>query len=77
MVALKRTKIENTNDGIPSTTLREISILYELEHTNIVKLEEVILTDDYIWFVQEFCNMDMAKYLRDNEMTAHSVRLFL
>jgi serine/threonine protein kinase len=50
-VALKKTKIENYNDGIPSTTLREISILHELEHPNIVKLRDVILTDTHIWFV--------------------------
>ena len=50
-VALKRTKIENFTDGIPSTTLREISILSELQHQNIVALRDVIPTDNYIWFV--------------------------
>ena len=50
-IAMKRTKIENVNDGIPSTTLREISILYELEHPNIVKLIDVIMAEQYIWFV--------------------------
>ena len=62
---MKKTKIENYNDGIPSTTLREISILHELEHPNIVKLRDVVLTDTHIWFVQEFCNIDLAKLLRD------------
>lgn len=59
VVALKKTKIENQSDGIPSTTLREISILHELSHPNIVKLKDVILSDTYIWFVQEFCNVDL------------------
>jgi serine/threonine protein kinase len=64
-VALKRTKIENFNDGIPSTTLREISILHELDHPNIVKLKDVIMTDTHIWFVQEFCNVDLSKLLKE------------
>jgi len=34
--AIKKTHIDNRNDGIPSTTIREIAILMELEHQNIV-----------------------------------------
>jgi serine/threonine protein kinase len=34
-VAIKRVKTED--EGIPSTTLREISILKQTEHQNIVK----------------------------------------
>lgn len=64
-VALKKTKIENFNDGIPSTTLREISILHELDHPNIVKLVDVVMTDTHIWFVQEFCNFDLSRMMRD------------
>lgn len=64
-IALKKTKIENYNDGIPSTTLREISILHELNHPNVVRLVDVVMTDSSIWFVQEFCNIDLSKYLRD------------
>ena len=36
-VALKKIKLETEDEGIPSTALREISILKELDHTNIVK----------------------------------------
>lgn len=56
MFALKRTKIENFADGIPSTTMREISILTELSHRNIVGLKDVVMTNTYIYFVVEFCN---------------------
>jgi serine/threonine protein kinase len=37
MVALKRIRLETEDDGIPSTALREISVLRELEHPNIVR----------------------------------------
>lgn len=37
-VALKRIKLENEDEGVPSTAMREISILKELQpHPNIVK----------------------------------------
>jgi len=39
-VALK--KIKKMEEGISSTTIREISILKELNHPNIVKLIEVL-----------------------------------
>ena len=35
-IALKKTRIENMNDGILSTTMREISILTELEAHNVL-----------------------------------------
>lgn len=38
LVALKRIRLENEDEGIPSTAMREISILKELNHVNIVKL---------------------------------------
>ena len=37
-MALKRIKLENEDEGVPSTALREISILKELQkHPNIVQ----------------------------------------
>lgn len=40
-VAIKSIKIEDDEEGIPSTALREISVLKELKHPNIVKLLDV------------------------------------
>lgn len=37
IVALKKIRLENEDEGIPSTAMREISILKELKHANIVK----------------------------------------
>jgi serine/threonine protein kinase len=36
-VALKQIRLENEDEGIPSTAMREISILKELKHPNIVE----------------------------------------
>jgi len=37
IIALKRIKIEVESEGIPSTAIREISLLREVEHDNVVK----------------------------------------
>ena len=38
LVALKKIRLEAEDEGIPSTAIREISILKELQHPNIVRL---------------------------------------
>lgn len=43
VVALKRLKMEHTNDGFPVTGLREIQTLMASRHNNIVKLREVVI----------------------------------
>jgi cell division cycle 2-like protein len=46
VVALKRLKMENAQDGIPVTGLREIQTLMDCEHVNIVALREVVVGED-------------------------------
>lgn len=35
-VAMKKIRLENEEEGVPSTAIREISLLKELQHPNIV-----------------------------------------
>lgn len=35
-------KFESNNEGIPSTAIREISLLREIKHPNVVQLYDVI-----------------------------------
>lgn len=46
VVALKRLKMDNANDGIPVTGLREIQTLRDCDHPNIVGLKEVVVGED-------------------------------
>jgi cell division cycle 2-like protein len=46
VVALKRLKMDNAQDGIPVTGLREIQTLMDCEHPNIVTLREVVVGED-------------------------------
>jgi cyclin-dependent kinase len=37
VVALKKIRLDHEDEGIPSTAIREMSILKELDHENIVR----------------------------------------
>lgn len=37
IIALKKIRLEAEDEGIPSTAIREISLLKELQHPNIVR----------------------------------------
>lgn len=43
LVALKKIKAESDAGGISSSALREITLLMQLDHPNIVKLENVLI----------------------------------
>lgn len=62
--AIKKTHIDNRSDGIPSTTIREIAILTELDHPSIVQLEDTVMNENDIYFIQEYCNTDLDRYMR-------------
>lgn len=41
-VALKKVRLENEKEGFPITAVREIKILRQLNHKNIVNLREIV-----------------------------------
>jgi len=63
VVALKRIRLEAEDEGIPSTAIREISLLKELEHPNVVCLKDVIHSDSKLYLVFEFLTTDLKKFL--------------
>ena len=65
IVALKKVKIEHCDEGLPSTALREISLLQELDHPGIVKLLDIVHGDNgnKLYLVFEYFNIDMKKHL--------------
>ena len=66
-VAVKEIKIDHSDDGIPSTAIREIAVLQELrDNSYIVNLKEIIHGAEKrnrLWLVFEYFNQDMKKYL--------------
>ncbi|KAJ3292299.1 Pkinase-domain-containing protein [Rhizoclosmatium globosum] len=63
IVALKRIRLENEDEGVPCTAIREISLLKELKHPNIVKLYDVIHTEKKLTLVFEFLDSDLKKFM--------------
>ena len=63
LAALKKIRLEAEDEGIPSTAIREISILKELQHPNIVRLHDVIHTEKKLTLVFEYLDQDLKKYL--------------
>lgn len=41
IMALKKIRLEQEEEGVPSTALREISLLKELEHVNVVRYVDI------------------------------------
>ncbi len=41
-MALKRVRLENEKEGFPITAVREIKILRQLNHVNVVNLIEIV-----------------------------------
>ena len=50
-VALKKIRLETESEGVPSTAIREISLLKELDHPNVVQLLDVIHADQKLYLV--------------------------
>ncbi|KAI8634961.1 Pkinase-domain-containing protein [Xylariaceae sp. FL1651] len=73
VVALKRLKLDNGDSqrtGLPDTGLREIQILKDCTHRNIVELREVVVGEDTsrienIFLVLEFVEHDLKSILED------------
>ncbi|XP_054732710.1 cyclin-dependent kinase 1 [Anastrepha obliqua] len=63
IVAMKKIRLESDDEGIPSTAIREISLLRELKHPNIVCLEDVLMEENRLYLIFEFLSMDLKKYM--------------
>ncbi|XP_015913068.1 cyclin-dependent kinase 2 [Parasteatoda tepidariorum] len=63
VVALKKIRLKSETEGVPSTALREISLLKELDHPNVVRLEDVVYCNQKLYLVFEFLDLDLKKLL--------------
>ena len=51
--------MDNQDEGIPSTTIRELSLLQEFHHPNIVELLDAICEEKQIMLIFELWKMDL------------------
>ncbi|XP_020832172.1 cyclin-dependent kinase 16 isoform X5 [Phascolarctos cinereus] len=78
LVALKEIRLEH-EEGAPCTAIREVSLLKDLKHANIVTLHDIIHTEKSLTLVFEYLDKDLKQYLEDcgNIINTHNVKLFL
>lgn len=67
IVALKKVRMDNEKDGIPISSLREITLLLRLRHPNIVELKEVVVGShlESLFLVMSYCEQDLASLLEN------------
>jgi len=65
--ALKKIKMQQSKDGFPITSLRELALLMEIDHQNVVKAIEIVVSKRNIrdiFMVMEFCDHDFGALLK-------------
>lgn len=62
-VALKKIRLESEEEGVPSTAIREISVLKELQHENVVRLIDVVHNDAKLYLVFEYLDLDLKRFM--------------
>ena len=75
-VALKQLKGGTVEEGVPISCLREISLMKELSHINIVKLMDVIHLSSAITLVFEYVDTDLKELLKKNGNKGLSPKLY-
>eukprot|EP00811_Abedinium_folium_P000481 NODE_10440_length_1351_cov_65.642974.p1 GENE.NODE_10440_length_1351_cov_65.642974~~NODE_10440_length_1351_cov_65.642974.p1 ORF type:complete len:314 (+),score=64.43 NODE_10440_length_1351_cov_65.642974:88-1029(+) len=63
-VAMKHMKLDSQEEGVPSTAIREIALLKELSHSNVVRLLDVFCKPKKLVLVFEFLENDLKKYMK-------------
>ncbi|KLJ05464.1 negative regulator-the PHO system protein [Blastomyces silverae] len=78
MVALKEIHLDS-EEGTPSTAIREISLMKELKHENILSLYDIIHTENKLMLVFEFMDKDLKKYMevRNNQLDYTTIKDFM
>jgi len=82
VTALKKIRLETEDEGVPSTTIREVSLLRELSnHPNIVNLLDVIHCNQKLHLVFEYLDQDLKRYMDsiepDKHLTSQLVKSYL
>lgn len=63
-VAIKKIKLASVEEGVPISSIREISLLKELNHKNIVQLRDIIHLENKIILVFEYVDQDLKQLLK-------------
>ncbi|PCH34601.1 Pkinase-domain-containing protein [Wolfiporia cocos MD-104 SS10] len=73
IVALKKIRLEAEDEGVPSTAIREISLLKELKDDNIVKLFDIVHADSKLFLVFEFLDVDLKRWMEHTNKVGNPI----
>eukprot|EP01017_Pseudomicrothorax_dubius_P049901 TRINITY_DN934_c0_g5_i3.p1 TRINITY_DN934_c0_g5~~TRINITY_DN934_c0_g5_i3.p1 ORF type:complete len:329 (+),score=105.05 TRINITY_DN934_c0_g5_i3:117-1103(+) len=77
IIALKKIRLEHEDEGVPSTAIREISLLKELQHPNVVKLRDIVHGDAKLYLIFEFAEQDLKKHLDHTNLSTVQIKSYL
>ena len=55
--------MDHDDEGIPSTAIREISLLKEIDHNNVCPLKNLVYSENRLWLIFDFLDKDLKKYM--------------
>eukprot|EP00919_Chromeraceae_sp_WS-2016_P000311 GHVR01000776.1.p1 GENE.GHVR01000776.1~~GHVR01000776.1.p1 ORF type:complete len:324 (+),score=67.33 GHVR01000776.1:32-1003(+) len=64
LVAVKQIRLDHEEEGVPGTAIREISLLKQLQHSNVVKLFDILCSPNELYLIFEYLEFDLKKYMR-------------
>lgn len=65
IVAMKKIRKLQDEEGVPASALREISLLNQLKHVNVIRLVETINTLKKLTLVFEYVPRDLSRILEE------------
>eukprot|EP00188_Purpureofilum_apyrenoidigerum_P002815 Plantae.Rhodophyta-Purpureofilum_apyrenoidigerum.ctg2880.p1 GENE.Plantae.Rhodophyta-Purpureofilum_apyrenoidigerum.ctg2880~~Plantae.Rhodophyta-Purpureofilum_apyrenoidigerum.ctg2880.p1 ORF type:complete len:357 (+),score=59.56 Plantae.Rhodophyta-Purpureofilum_apyrenoidigerum.ctg2880:1113-2183(+) len=65
IVAVKKIRMGKAKDGISIEALREIKLLQEIQHPNVIELVDVFASHTNVNIVYEYCLTDLEEIIRD------------
>jgi cyclin-dependent kinase 12/13 len=77
-VAMKYIKVEHETEGFPITCLREIKILRQLDHPNIIKLRDIVFRHEKnsTYLVFDYMNHDLLGLRINKEMDFDEANIY-
>lgn len=65
--AIKKLRSDKLKEGVPATTLREVTLLHEMsDNPNVVRLLDVLCSKRRVYLVFELLNEDLRSFIRRN-----------
>ncbi|KAJ3429207.1 cyclin-dependent kinase 10 [Anaeramoeba flamelloides] len=68
LVAIKKIRMSHAKDGLDLSAIRELKILQELSHPNVISLCDLYIHKKNISMVFEYCDNDLEKLINNKEV---------